>query len=406
MGKKDQSKRTFDITRMESEKSALLAILAMNKGSLSEIKLKRIYLEKFTLWQLQKAEEGLISDGILEKEGNEEKAYFEYRIEKEHMNSLVKSQASKRLAPDKKEHMEPAHPVCCSEYSILWYLWNIDIEMGGLLLSPKPKRDTLAREKMMEELLGLNREGVRFSRQMVDILKEAGSWSERGYRMWNEVLKDTHLLVRDIFILAHDLLRGESRLGRGEVGKDNMDYLLDELARLKVGKWYPLDAFISHARAVLFSANQPFRWVHFDDDGVWQILAMELSILGAVETAENNKNERFVRLTSLGGFCLNKISERRFLKEMSKRQGKFIVHPNFEVTLVAKELDPKVTLELAMFAEPVKLDTASVLRITRGSVEKGKQLGLAPEEMVGFLKEHSRGRIPQNVDYSVRDWGG
>ena len=69
-------------------------------------------------------------------------------------------------------------------------------------------------------------------------------------------------------------------------------------------------------------------------------------------------------------------------------------------------MDPSVLLNVAMFTEPVNLDTATVLRITKGSVVEGMNLGLETGEMIALLKNNSRGEIPQNVEYSITDWGG
>ena len=138
---------------------------------------------------------------------------------------------------------------------------------------------------------------------------------------------------------------------------------------------------------------------------MWELLSEKVKILGVVDTARNNDGQRALRLTSLGALCLGKMSSRQYLEDGSARTGRLIVHPNFEITLVSKEVKPSVLLKLAMFTEPVNLDTATVLRITRGSVAEGKKLGLETGEMVALLEENSRGEIPQNVEYSITDWG-
>jgi hypothetical protein len=184
-----------------------------------------------------------------------------------------------------------------------------------------------------------------------------------------------------------------------------MDFLLDEIAALSTGTWYPLSTFVSASKSTLFSANQPFRWIHFDEDSVWRIIHQDLEELGMVLTAKDNYGTRFFSPTPLGAFCLEGISEGEFVEAMNLRDKKFMVHPNFEVTMISKELNPRVLLELSMFATPIKLDTMSVFKISRESVSEGVGRGITREEMLEFISQHSKGEIPQNVEYSILDWG-
>jgi hypothetical protein len=394
-----------DLVALNEKEKALLAITAMNKGTIPEIRLKRIYLERFSFWELQHTEENLIEKGLLEKSPLKEGRDFEYVIPRENLPALTKFLAPKKILPSNDEHMNPRTPVCCTDYSVLWYLWKLDIAMGGLLLPKKPKRDSLAAERAMGEYLGLDRAGLRFIKQIAAILSNSAFWIYDGYGKWCSVLASPHTLVREIFALARDTLRAGGELGPEDVGFDNMDLLFDELGRLSVGEWYSFHDLAIHARGLLFSANQPFRWIHFEEEHVWELLSQIIRILGVVETASNSDGERAVRLTSIGSFCLGRHSAEEFLKVSSARTGQLIVHPNFEVTLVSREMNPSVLLKLAMFTEPVNLDTATVLRITRGSVVEGMNLGLVTEEMIALLKNNSRGEVPQNVEYSITDWG-
>lgn len=395
-----------DSAAINHQEKALLAITAMNKGTIPEIRLKRIYLERYSFWELQHTEESLVSKGLLEKDPMKDGSNFEYVVPKEHLLALAQSHSPKMLVPLKDEHMNPRTPVCCADYSVLWYLWKLDIAAGGLLLPKKPKRDTLAAEKTMEEYLGLDREGLRFLKGIAASLSNSAFWIYDGYSKWNNVLASPHKLVSEIFSLARDTLRAGGELGRDDVGFDNMDLLFDELGRLSVGQWYGFHDVAVHARNLLFSANQPFRWMHFEEERVWELLSDKVRILGVVETATSSDGGHAIRLTSLGAFCLGGLSAREFLKESTGRKGQLIVHPNFEVTLVSREMDPSVLLKLAMFTEPVNLDTATVLRITKGSVVEGMNLGIETGEMISLLKENSRGQIPQNVEYSITDWVG
>jgi hypothetical protein len=398
-------RKTRDPTHLNAQERALLAITAMNRGTIPEIRLKRIYLERYSFWELRHIEESLVSKGLLRKEAMNHGKDYEYVIPDEYVTVLTESHSPQTLLPLEDGHMNPATPVCCADYSVLWYLWKLDMAMGGLLLPKKPKRDSLTAERTMEEYLGLDKEGLRFLKQLAASLSSSAFWIYDGHSTWSSVLASPHKIVREIFGLARDSLRAGGQLGLDEVGFDNVDLLFDELGRLSIGEWYGFSDLAARARNLLFSANQPFRWIHFEEERVWDLLSDKVRILGVVETASNSNGERAVRLTPFGALCLDKISARKLLRDSAARTGQLIVHPNFEITLVSREMDPSVLLKLAMFTEPVNLDTASVLRITKGSISEGLLLGLEIEEMIALLKDNSKGGIPQNVEYSITDWG-
>jgi hypothetical protein len=200
-------------------------------------------------------------------------------------------------------------------------------------------------------------------------------------------------------------LRDSTKLGREDVGLDNVDFLIDELSSLPVGDWFSLDVFVDNTKNTLFSANQPNRWIHFNEAVIWNILNNEFKLVEVVKTAEDNRKKRYFSPTILGGFCFDVISEDEFRRLLSLRKGKLLVHPNFEVTLVSKELNPKVILELLMFSSIVKVDTMSVFKISRESIDVGKKRGISTSRMVEFLRENSKEGLPQNVEYSILDWG-
>ncbi len=404
-GKKSSKKKDRFISSLDDKEESLLSIILMNRGIISETKLKRIYLEKYTFWELQATEKQLLEKGLLLKKTEVKTNTLDYMIPHEFVGPLLKTFSSKGLRPDKKK-LEDVPKIPYGEYSILRYLWQTDAIIRGNLFGPKPSGGNLGLSvRKVEEALGIDWENAIY---LVDLLKGLSEFTflrENEYKKWGKVLDNPYTFVKETFKISYDMMREGNELGRDDFGKDNVDFFFDELRALKTGQWYVFGDFISNARTTLFSANQPFRWIHFDEERVWLMLDSKLKMLGVVETFQEGNRDRYLRLTALGGYCLGEIPEGKFLKKMAVRRGKLLVHPNFEVTLVARELNPKILLELAMISEPIKLDTMSVFRISRESVRKGKQLGLTTTEMIEFLKENSKGEVPQNVEYSVGDWG-
>jgi hypothetical protein len=379
----------------------------MNKGSISETKLKRAYLDKYTFWEMQSTEKKLSEFGLFEKIGAKTSGEeFDYTVPKKYANVLTKTFLSRGIKPQKKAMFEPGFGLCCGEFSFIWYLMKLDSFRGHSILSGKSGvngKEFI--ERNIHESLGVDEDSIGFLKSVLQGLSSTSFLKDKRIKKWSDVLGSPHEMVERSVRITKDMLAEGTELGREDVGKDNMDFLFDELASLKIDSVYSLKSFIANARSTLFSVNQPYRWVHFTEENVWRILSEKLMLLGIVECASLNKENRLFRLTPTGGFCLGKISEKKLLKKHSARVGKFMVHPNFEVTLVSKELHSKTNLELAMFSEPVKLDTVSVFKITRDSVSQGLSYGLTTEDMTSFLSENSKGEVPQNVEYSIKDWG-
>lgn len=409
MGRKTRKlKAKYEIIQtMDDKERALLSIILMNKGNISETKLKRAYLDKYTYWEMQSTEKKLSELGLFEKIGDKTSGEeFIYSVPKEHANMLLKTLVSKGIKPQRKTRFEQIPDVRCGEFSLLWYLMKLESSLeNNILLDKSGRSDYGANKRNIHESLGIDEESIGFLKSLLLSLSSSTFFKENDYKKWSDVFRSPHKIIFEAFKITNESLAQEKELGREDVGKDNVDFLFDELTALKIEGGYSLKSFVSNARSILFSVNQPFRWIHFTEDNVWGILYRKLRLLGIVETSLDNNGERYLRLTNTGGFCLGKISEKKLLKKHSSWSGKFMVHPNFEVTLVSKEIHPRINLKLAMFSEPVKMDTVSVFRITKDSVREGQCFGLTTGDMTSFLSENSKGEVPQNVEYSIRDWG-
>jgi hypothetical protein len=88
------------------------------------------------------------------------------------------------------------------------------------------------------------------------------------------------------------------------------------------------------------------------------------------------------------------LGNRDFASAFSEE--KFIVEPNYEV-IVEPYLKPSVLFKLALFTEPMTAQTISIFRITKESIFRSFAYGIARDEVLEFLREHSRHALPQNV---------
>lgn len=400
---KKKKKTHWQLNDMENE---FLSIILMNENRMEGPKLKRIFLERYSLWDMQKTEKNLLEKGFLIKNcGAETGEALEYSVPTKYIDIFRKTYSSKEKITKSKEKLESISMPCCGEYSILWYLWQLDSIIGFDLFSTKKHRLKKMGLRKAEEQLSMDFKSIKFLQEMLINLSNGKYLAQNGYKKWADILDSPHKLMKEVFNISYGILREKGGLGKEDVGKDNMDFLLDELASLAKGKWYPLESFVTNAKNILFSCNQSYRWIHFDLEGVWNVMNDKLRLLGILDTSFNKNRKRYFMITTMGGYCLGSIPENRIMKILSAKRGRFMVHPNFEITVVSKELNPKILLELAMFSEPAKIDTMSVFKVTKETVKGGIHLGLTTEEMVSFLMENSKGKVPQNVEYSIRDWG-
>ncbi|MEW5768516.1 MAG: helicase-associated domain-containing protein [bacterium] len=110
-------------------------------------------------------------------------------------------------------------------------------------------------------------------------------------------------------------------------------------------------------------------------------------------------NFTVVRATALGRAVL-KREEQGFSAPVERS---FSLQPNYEV-LVPRNIDPLIRWELEEIAVSEKTDQMMVYRISRDSIHQAFKHGRTEEDIISFLSRHTKQRLPQNVEYSIRDW--
>lgn len=79
------------------------------------------------------------------------------------------------------------------------------------------------------------------------------------------------------------------------------------------------------------------------------------------------------------------------------------ITPSFEIML-GPGCFPALALELALAAEPVRIDRVLTLKLTPGSVAAGCGLGLSADEILAALERVGRHGVPDNVRAMVLEW--
>ncbi len=142
------------------------------------------------------------------------------------------------------------------------------------------------------------------------------------------------------------------------------------------------------------------------------MLASTLHEMGIVELAfpETSFKEEGVkenptayRLTELGAAVLNtKGADVPQSLASSNGNSGLVLQPNFEILLL--QPDFPALYSVLPFAQVNKLDVVSRLTLTRTSVLRGAEAGVTIEQVLHRLEKYSQKGIPQNVEYTLRDW--
>jgi len=106
-------------------------------------------------------------------------------------------------------------------------------------------------------------------------------------------------------------------------------------------------------------------------------------------------------LTSVGRYLLGATDEFHLA---APDEGEVIVQPDFEIVFLAPA--PRLEAELARFAERTGSGVGALFRITRASVLRAAEQGLAADRVLKTLGQASRTPVPANVARQVKDWFG
>ncbi len=123
-----------------------------------------------------------------------------------------------------------------------------------------------------------------------------------------------------------------------------------------------------------------------------------LEYLGGIEVSLF-RNDILVRVTKTGRslFTGTPLSDEKFDTEI-------YVQSNFEA-LVPCTIEPRILWSIDAFAQITKVDQMMVYKLSRDSVYHALLHGYTPQTIENLLKKHSKTPLPQNVSYSIIQWG-
>lgn len=149
------------------------------------------------------------------------------------------------------------------------------------------------------------------------------------------------------------------------------------------------------------------KWMNADAKVYLGSLASSLFELGIVSLGYSklpaddgfNIPDTFM-LTELGAAALNDTA----LPELAMidEHHSLVIQPSFELLLLAPDMP--TLYSILPFAQVNQIERVSRLTLTRNSLLRGMYSGLTVEQMLRTLGEHSQKEVPQNVEYTIRDW--
>jgi len=193
------------------------------------------------------------------------------------------------------------------------------------------------------------------------------------------------------------------------------------LKRIEAGTWYDLMYLPFLARNTYLSSldqlaveeyfatrNHGGQYAPMEDP---QRLAWNLSkwvrsrmyLLGLVDLGYDASDRPVaLRLTKVGARLLGAVDG---APQLMPVLGSLIVTPDFEIVLFPTGDDAELVHELDRFAVRERQGETLHFRLNEKSVQRALSEGMYLSRILSTLRGHSRTPVPQNVLYSVRDWG-
>jgi hypothetical protein len=128
-----------------------------------------------------------------------------------------------------------------------------------------------------------------------------------------------------------------------------------------------------------------------------------LYLLGLVDLGYDKSGHPVaMRLTRLGARILGIADD---APETASRVGNIVVTPDFEVVLFLTGDDAELVHDLDRFCTRESKGSILKFKIDEKSVVRALHEGMYLRRIQVTLEQHSRTPVPNNVLYSIRDWG-
>lgn len=277
-------------------------------------------------------------------------------------------------------------------------------------LIPNPGRE-LSREAVLDFIYDF----TRFARLIESTGERTFAMSGEG-RVWEQKNLEEKLTALLEFAIEEKAVAGDFyhqvRLRR---------IFLRLLKRIEAGTWYDLMYLPFLARNTYLSSldqlavdeyfasrNQGGQYAPMEDPQrlAWNLakwVRSRMYLLGLVDLGYDASDRPVaLRLTKVGARLLGAVDG---APQLSPSIGSLIVTPDFEVVLFPTGDDAELVHELDRFAVRERQGETLHFRLNEKSVQRALSEGMYLSRILATLRGQSRTPVPQNVLYSVRDWG-
>lgn len=176
----------------------------------------------------------------------------------------------------------------------------------------------------------------------------------------------------------------------GQQKRSRKQAVLEALRGLEARVEHSYDGFCTAISAEVGSPGE----VYLD-----MMLREPLYWLGVLDVRLHQGRMATFQITKMGQWLLSKRRRFEVASDITN------VEATFEVVASLGEVDPLTFYELWRMAEVMSSDRVTRFKITEKSVLRNRAVGRSTEEMVRFLERISSTPIPQNVVYSIWEWG-
>jgi len=215
--------------------------------------------------------------------------------------------------------------------------------------------------------------------------------------------------------------------GRRNAPNESRKAAILGLAKLPEGEWREFGDFFESAHqempGFLRPPSDPYNWkitvlaagaghhVHTEegDKSFW--LNLEGGLLGnyiydplywlgvvKLRLSESGMLKHFA-VTELGRMFM----KGDFIKKPGKPKKHFVLQPDFEIT-VQREFDRSALFFLNRFANRTEIDAVFKFQVSKHSISRALQRGIDAKSIISFLKRHSLAGMPQNIEFSIKEW--
>ncbi len=268
----------------------------------------------------------------------------------------------------------------------------------------------------------LTQQGQIFKKAKQELLNILGMHHENRLEFAIGIMTTCYLLNRDANILhtqdenvrtifskskeriTIDLIIPIIKMHR--LNKELVIKFLDILNLNRDGSWIDFRDFIKTQKMSFFEKKDVEGWLEFDIYKLTQ-LVNGLYFLGILDLKYyeilNYAHIYSFKVSPFGKRVLEASDEN---KEVAKRSNRsFIVSPNFEINVFGEEPDYYTMYRLGKIAQMLRFDTACTFRLEKEFVLRELTDGSTLPDIISFLEQHSKKELPQNVRYSILDWG-